>query len=197
MLKSKLWHQNTTQGLQKCKHYWASLTTLPKKLKHNFHSVRLFFLQFHNCQDAFEQPLFILKYVLGIYIMVATENLLRFGWTRCPASVIVMPWTMTWSMTVALISSVMKMRCLACPPSPLPPRPAPLPPLTQTPLSPLTRTPLLLSWSSILVFEPSANCTDLYKCGHIICNRCFQLWVVVFTDWHQVCSLCSSFADCG
>ena len=36
MLKSKLWHQNTTQGLQKCKHYWASLTTLPKKLKTQF-----------------------------------------------------------------------------------------------------------------------------------------------------------------
>lgn len=104
----------------------------------------------------------------------------RFGWTRCPASVIVMPWTMTWSMTVALISSVMKMRSLARPPSPLPP---------------LTQTPLLLPWSSIFVWNLQQ--TDLYRCCHTICNRCFQLWVVLFTEWHQVCSLCSSFADCG
>jgi hypothetical protein len=69
--------------------------------------------------------------------MVATVNLLRFGRTLSPASAIVMPWTMTWSMTVARISSVMMVRgCLALPPgpslpcwpAPLPPWPAPLPP---------------------------------------------------------------------
>ncbi len=67
---------------------------------------------------------------LNALIMVATVNLLRFGRTLSPASAIVMPWTMTWSMTVARISSVMMVRgCLALPPgpSPLPCWPPPLP----------------------------------------------------------------------
>ncbi len=66
---------------------------------------------------------------LNALIMVATVNLLRFGRTLSPASAIVMPWTMTWSMTVARISSVMMVRgCLALPPGP-PPLPCWPPPL--------------------------------------------------------------------
>ncbi len=119
---------------------------------------------------------------LNALIMVATVNLLRFGRTLSPASAIVMSWTMTWSMTVARISSVMMVRgCLAllpgpsplpcwppplpcwppplpCWPPPLPCWPPPLPcwppPLLPWPalLPPLTRIPLPLTLPSSIVF---------------------------------------------
>ncbi len=98
---------------------------------------------------------------LNALIMVATVNLLRFGRTLSPASAIVMPWTMTWSMTVARISSVMMVQgCLALPPgpSPLPCWPPPLPcwppPLLPWPalLPPLTQIPLPLTLPSSIVF---------------------------------------------
>jgi len=75
---------------------------------------------------------------------------LKLGCIRCPASLIAMPWTRTWSTQVALISS--ETACLlalpppAPPPSILPhpsPRP-PLPPLSPRPLPPPSQCPLLL-----------------------------------------------------
>jgi len=79
---------------------------------------------------------------LNALIMVATVNLLRFGRTLSPASAIVMLWTMTWSITVAHISSIMMVwwGCLALPPGPSP-LPCWSPPLPRWPAL-LTQIPL-------------------------------------------------------
>ena len=42
---------------------------------------------------------------LYLLIMVDTVNRLMLGCTLCPASLMVIPWIRTWSITVALISS--------------------------------------------------------------------------------------------
>ncbi len=63
---------------------------------------------------------------LNLRIMVDTVNLLMFGCTLCPASLMLIPWTRTWSITVALISSDITVLCLRWPPRP------PQPPLTRT-----------------------------------------------------------------
>ena len=55
--------------------------------------------------------------------MVDTENQLKLGCTLSPASLIVSPWTRTWSITVARISSDISTLCLTLPlHPPLPPR---------------------------------------------------------------------------
>ena len=88
--------------------------------------------------------------------MVDTENRLKLGCTLSPASLIVSPWTITWSMTVALISSDISTLCLPlplCPPLPLPlscPLPPRRPPRIRTRPRPLT-----LFLLSILRLSPS------------------------------------------
>ena len=83
--------------------------------------------------------------------MVDTEHRLKLGCTLSPASLIVSPWTRTWSITVAKISSdISTLRPplpLSCPPPPLPPR---RPPRIRTRPRPLT-----LFLLSILRLSPS------------------------------------------
>jgi len=53
---------------------------------------------------------------LNLWIMVDTVNLLMFGCTLCPAFLVLIPRTRTWSITVALISSDITILCLRWPP---------------------------------------------------------------------------------
>ena len=77
--------------------------------------------------------------------MVDAENRLKFGCTLSPASLLVSPWTRTWSMTVARISSDISTHFLPlplCPPLPLscpPPLPPRCPPRICTCPRPLTK----------------------------------------------------------
>ncbi len=108
---------------------------------------------------------------LNLRIMVDTVNLLMFGCTLCPASLMLIPWTRIWSITVALISSDITVLCLRWPP--WPPRP-----------------PLTLNSSSQISIHCRASQTSalwtglLYMFPHIISHKCDQFWVVVFKWWH-------------
>ena len=117
---------------------------------------------------------------LNLQIMVDTVNLLMFGCTLCPASLMLIPWTRTWSIRVALISSDSTVLCLRWPPRP-----------------PLTRT-LPLRFLSIVGPHKPVLSELAYMFPHIISHKCDQFWVVVFKWWHpcalivfDLCHLCS------
>lgn len=117
--------------------------------------------------------------------MVDTENRLKLGCTLSPASLIVSPWTRTWSITVARISSDISTLCLpfplhpplplSCPPPPLPPR---RPPRIRTRPRPLT-----LFLLSILRLSPS----------HLQQPVCSLNWLILVVSHHlkQVKSILS------
>ena len=136
--------------------------------------------------------------------MVDTENRLKLGCTLSPASLIVSPWTITWSMTVALISSNISTLCLPlplCPPLPLtcpPPLPPRRPPRTRTRPRPLT-----LFLQSILRPSPShlqqtvcsQNCLILVVSHHLTSSEIYFEWLCLINDrgsllvW-DCCHLC-------
>lgn len=109
--------------------------------------------------------------------MVDTENRLKLGCTLSPASLIVSPWTRTWSITVARISSDISTLCLplplrpplplSCPPPPLPPR---RPPRIRT-----CPRPLIVSsiHSQTFSFPPSTTCL-LSELAYIGCVASFE-----------------------
>ena len=107
---------------------------------------------------------------LNLRTMVDTVNLLMFGCTLCPASLMLIPWTRTWSITVALISSDITVLCLRWPPRP------PQPPLTQT---------LPLRFLSIVGPHKPVLSELAYMFPHIISHKCDTFWVVVFKWWHM------------
>lgn len=82
-----------------------------------------------SCKDKRSNYLFPAP---NLRIMVDTVTLLMLACTLCSASLIVIPQTRTWSITVAQLSSEITVLCLRSPP--IPPRR----PLTHT-LSPLLR----------------------------------------------------------
>ncbi len=115
--------------------------------------------------------------------MEATENLLIFGWTRSPASLILIPWTRTWCMIVALISLEM-MALVLPPPSPPPPPPPSLPPPPLLP-SIVKITHAIWIWHGFISWL-------LIRCNTLlIWNRCVQFWVLVCYRWQQ-CVACVS-----
>ncbi len=125
--------------------------------------------------------------------MVDTENRLKLGCFLSPASLTVSPWTRTWSMTVARISSDSSTLCLPLRPLPCPPPPF-LPSSSSSPSSHTHSSSHIVSsiHSQTFSIPPSTTCllSELAYMGcHIIWNRLNQFWVVVFNQWH-VFSIC-------
>lgn len=112
--------------------------------------------------------------------MVDTENRLKLGCTLSPASLIVSPWTRTWSITVARISSDISTLCLPLLLRPLscPPPPPHRPPRIRTRPRPLT-----LFLLSILRLSPS----------HLQQPVCSLNWLILVVSHHlkQVKSILS------
>lgn len=109
--------------------------------------------------------------------MVDTENRLKLGCTLSPASLIVSPWTRTWSMTVARISSDTSTLCLPLhPPLPLSCPPPRRPPRIRT-------RPLTLFLLSIFRLSPS----------HLQQPVCSLNWLILVVSHHlkQVKSILS------
>ena len=111
--------------------------------------------------------------------MEATENLLMFGWTHSPASLILIPWTRTWFMIVALTSLEMKALDVLRPrPLPLPLPPSLLPSIVKI-------THAFWIWHGFISWL-------LIRCNTLlIWNRCVQFWVLVCYRWQQ-CVACVS-----
>ncbi len=114
--------------------------------------------------------------------MVDTVNLLMFGCTLCPASLMLIPWTRTWSITVALISSDITVLCLRWPPRP--------------PRSPLTRTlPLrLLSELAYCICALTSLATSVIN-FELLCSSGDTCALIVFDFCHLCSPLCSTGAS--
>lgn len=125
----------------------------------------------------------------NIVTMEATENLFKFGWACCPASLIAMSWTRTRSMTVVLISSGITALVVGLS--------LPLPP-TSTPFDTHSLSSSIAGlncWNHNWTHTCHLHLTWFISCltngfstwliGHV----CGHFWAVV-CEWRQQCVSC-------
>lgn len=133
--------------------------------------------------------------VLWLPRLVGTVNLLMLGCTLCPPSLIVIPWIRTWPITVAGISSEIRVLCLTrfCSP-PLPCQP----PLTCLCLSerfcPLynLQQPVLFELAYIKFLTPLATSLINFEWLCFSCDSC----ALIVLNFSYLCSpLCSTRAS--
>lgn len=119
-----------------------------------------------------------LFFSLYLQMMVDTVNLLMFGCTLCPASLVLIPWTRTRSITVYLMTSDI---------------------LCSLSLLSTSTSPHMNSSSQISrAWHTRALWTGLlYTFSHIISHKCDHFWVVVFKWWHLCVLSCLTFVTCA